>query len=232
MRHHASFEEAVVAVIDLGGDTDSVGAVTGTLAGAIHGLGAIPSRWVTYLHGYVTRPSGEHRRYDHLELHNLARRLLGKSTVPDPPDEPVLGPVEVSPGVFAANRAGARLVPDDFAVVSLCRVDDSMRKPIRRELYLVDREAPENPALAAVLDDALASIAEFRREGRDVIVHCHGGRSRTAFVLIGWLMASDGLSKADATARLRNCWPEAVSWTPSFDAMLETRDRRRPTSTS
>ena len=40
-----------MAAIDLGGDADTVAAMTGGLAGAIHGIQAIPSRWTTYLHG-------------------------------------------------------------------------------------------------------------------------------------------------------------------------------------
>jgi ADP-ribosylglycohydrolase len=38
-------EEAVRAAIDLGGDTDTVTAVTGGLAGVCYGPDAIPTRW-------------------------------------------------------------------------------------------------------------------------------------------------------------------------------------------
>ena len=41
-----SFEEAVVEAINLGGDADTVGAMTGSLAGARWGAGAIPQRWL------------------------------------------------------------------------------------------------------------------------------------------------------------------------------------------
>lgn len=40
----------MAAAIDAGGDTDTVAAVTGGLAGAVHGSGAIPSRWTEPLH--------------------------------------------------------------------------------------------------------------------------------------------------------------------------------------
>lgn len=223
VRHHHSFHDAVVAAIDLGDDADSVGAVTGTLAGAIHGLGAIPSRWLTYVHGYVTGLDGQRRRYDHLDLQMLARRLLGLDPHEGPWDEPPIAPVEVAPGVFAANRSGARDAHDDWAVVSLCRIDDAMRRPVRREVYLVDRDHPHNPALEQVLDDTLASIAAFRADGFDVLVHCHGGRSRTAFVLTAWLMLSEGRSKHDAWNRLTERWPHAVDWTPAFGELLARR---------
>ena len=45
----ASFEEAVCLTVNLGDDADTVGAVTGALAGALHGAAAIPSRWLDVL---------------------------------------------------------------------------------------------------------------------------------------------------------------------------------------
>ena len=45
----ASFEEAVVLAVNLGDDADTVGAVTGQLAGAIYGLSGIPGRWLDRL---------------------------------------------------------------------------------------------------------------------------------------------------------------------------------------
>ena len=41
-----SFEGAVIAAVNLGDDSDSVGAVAGQLAGAIWGLSGIPDRWL------------------------------------------------------------------------------------------------------------------------------------------------------------------------------------------
>lgn len=50
LRTTASFEESLGAAIDLGGDTDTVAAVTGALAGAVYGAAAIPKRWIRPLH--------------------------------------------------------------------------------------------------------------------------------------------------------------------------------------
>jgi len=44
-----TFEEAVCLVVNLGDDADTVGAVTGALAGAIHGEAGIPARWLAPL---------------------------------------------------------------------------------------------------------------------------------------------------------------------------------------
>ena len=40
-----SFEEGMIAAVNLGGDSDSIGAVYGQIAGAYYGFGAIPERW-------------------------------------------------------------------------------------------------------------------------------------------------------------------------------------------
>jgi ADP-ribosyl-[dinitrogen reductase] hydrolase len=44
-----TFEDAVVAVVNLGGDADTAGAVCGGLAGTYYGYGGIPKRWLDVL---------------------------------------------------------------------------------------------------------------------------------------------------------------------------------------
>jgi len=44
-----SFEDALSAAINLGGDTDTIGAVAGQITGAAYGLSAIPREWVDLL---------------------------------------------------------------------------------------------------------------------------------------------------------------------------------------
>lgn len=43
--HHDNFEDALITVVNLGGDTDTNAAVAGALMGAQCGLNAIPERW-------------------------------------------------------------------------------------------------------------------------------------------------------------------------------------------
>lgn len=76
MRTTGSYEAAVRAAVDLGGDTDTVAAVTGGLAGAVYGVGDIPERWVEPLH--VPLPGCEGRVLRAAELVDLARRLSGR----------------------------------------------------------------------------------------------------------------------------------------------------------
>lgn len=40
------FERAVLEAVNLGGDTDTIGAITGSMAGALYGLKTIPQGWV------------------------------------------------------------------------------------------------------------------------------------------------------------------------------------------
>jgi ADP-ribosyl-[dinitrogen reductase] hydrolase len=45
----ATFEDAVALAVNLGDDADTVGAITGQLAGAVYGAAAIPDRWLAPL---------------------------------------------------------------------------------------------------------------------------------------------------------------------------------------
>ncbi|GAA1362846.1 ADP-ribosylglycohydrolase family protein [Streptomyces beijiangensis] len=75
LRSTAGFEAALGAAIDLGGDTDTVAAVTGGLAGAVYGIGAVPARWTAPLH--VPLPGSGGRVLDAPGLVALAHRLDG-----------------------------------------------------------------------------------------------------------------------------------------------------------
>jgi len=50
--HWSSFEDAVVYAVSLGGDADTIGAMTGAISGAYHGVEAIPQRWLEKLENY------------------------------------------------------------------------------------------------------------------------------------------------------------------------------------
>jgi poly(ADP-ribose) glycohydrolase ARH3 len=56
------FESAVIYAVSLGGDADTIGAMTGAIAGACYGIEGIPERW---------REKVENREY----IENLARKL-------------------------------------------------------------------------------------------------------------------------------------------------------------
>jgi ADP-ribosyl-[dinitrogen reductase] hydrolase len=68
------FEEAVTEVINLGGDADTAGAILGALAGAHHGVAAIPHRWLVGL---------QNREGIDLRAWALSRRSNAGLDIPD-----------------------------------------------------------------------------------------------------------------------------------------------------
>ena len=64
-------EAAILRAVNLGGDTDTIGAMTGALAGAYHGALALPERWVK-----VLEDGDKGKRY----VLSLADRLLELGT--------------------------------------------------------------------------------------------------------------------------------------------------------
>jgi ADP-ribosyl-[dinitrogen reductase] hydrolase len=102
VRTTGSFEDALVAAVNLGDDTDTVACVAGAIAGARYGLQTMPSRWTTYVHGHVATPDGD-RQYDFGSLQDMARQLIGLHRVTLTPPEPAFSAMEVAPGLHAAN---------------------------------------------------------------------------------------------------------------------------------
>ncbi|MEY2975348.1 MAG: hypothetical protein RIR49_1768 [Actinomycetota bacterium] len=211
--------------IDRGGDTDTVACVAGALVGAHRGIQAIPARWLTYVHGVVATPDGDIDRYSAADLQGLARRLLGLDEPGPGASERRNGPVEVADGLHAASLPAAIAhVGDgnDVAVFSLCRTDGAFAHlDVRREAYIVDQNGGANPDLRFVVDEAVATIEAWLAEGRRVLVHCHGGRSRTGLVLIAWAMRHHGWSYRDARGWLEDRWPHFDPWNDDFQSFLE-----------
>jgi len=69
----SSFEEAVIAVVNLGNDADTSGAVVGAMAGAAYGLSGIPQRWRDQVWGQW--PVGNDTRWHVDDLIALAEQL-------------------------------------------------------------------------------------------------------------------------------------------------------------
>ena len=89
---------------------------------------------------------------------------------------------------------------------------------------LVDRDGPQHNAdPVRVLTDVVDTIDALLAEDPDrpVLVHCHGGRSRTAFVLEAWAMRRFGWTAAEAHAWLTERWPRAELLNSTFVEVLE-----------
>lgn len=220
VRTNDDLHDALVAAIDLGGDTDTVATVTGAVAGARGSVQAIPSRWLTYVNGSLSTPDGE-VRLDNAALQDLARALLDRGPVSATPEEPDAGPTAVAPRLHAANLGGARTVPTGWAVISLCRTFGGFDgHPLRREVYLIDQSGPANADPVAAVRDAVDSIDAFLAEGHDVVVHCHGGHSRTGLVLKAWAMRTYGFDEREAHDWLLAQWPHYEDHQTSFVELL------------
>jgi ADP-ribosyl-[dinitrogen reductase] hydrolase len=221
VRHSQRFEDAVVAAIELGGDTDTVATVAGAIAGARDSVQAIPSRWLTYINGDVGTPQGL-VRFDNPALQDFARALIGRGPVSATPAESPAGPAEVAPSVHAANLGGAATVPVSWGVVSLCRTFGMFEgHDARREVYLIDQAGPANADASAAVRDAVDAIDAFLADGRTVVVHCHGGHSRTGLVLKAWAMRKHGYSEREAHVWLAERWDQYQDYQQSFIELLE-----------
>ncbi|TFV62274.1 hypothetical protein E4P41_07880 [Geodermatophilus sp. DF01-2] len=217
LRQGSSVAEVLRLVVDLGGDTDTVAAVAGGLAGAVHGMGGIPMRWSSVLHGKVPGHGDEVWRL--ADLQQLAATLDGGVQQSyDPGVIPRIGPREVLPGIWAGNLDGARYSDEDFAVISLCRLGEPFPHRTHRMAYIADND--HNADLDDMLADVLDDMAALHAEGHRLLVHCHGGASRTGLVLRAWLVREEGMSVEAATRHVAERWPHLGLWNDSFTAAL------------
>lgn len=223
LRSGWAFEDAMRHVIDLGGDTDTVAAVTGGLIGAVQGIQAIPSRWSTPLNGDL--PGQDQTVRDLADLQNIAMRLDGEHLSGDTPTLAAgIPPAEVLPGLWLSDLPGAAShAPDDAVVISLCRTFGHITAPDRRQVFLTDDDS--NIDVTTVVTDVLDTIEAVHVEHRPVLVHCWGGASRTGLILRAWLMRRHGLDTAAATEQAKGMWPHLGTWNQTFDRALDELDR-------
>jgi ADP-ribosyl-[dinitrogen reductase] hydrolase len=224
VRTTPTFEEAIIAAVELGGDTDTVAAIAGSMAGALHGAQRIPVRWASCVHGTLRRPDGSVKAYRNQDLFDLSRRLLGKKASRVSPPEPPAGPAMVhAAGVHAANLEGAAAAPSGHAVVSMCITEQRfVDRSHHRQILLHDKEGDHNHDIFYVVRDGVDAIDAFIAEGKQVVVHCHGGRSRTGLLLKAWYMRREGVSHGEAHDWLRECWPLYQDYNDTFWRFLET----------
>lgn len=190
LHHTSDLRAALIAAVEGGGDTDTVAAIAGALAGAAYGASTIPFPWRRHLHGWPTLRARDLTRLAYLTAHRgqpaaggwpTAERLRSyhgadSRTVPHPDDPGVLL------GAVGALQPG---VAD--AVVSLCRLG-STQVPLlgvaahdHAEVWLVDDEDANND-LPRVLRDAAETVRTLRSEGKTVLLHCVHAHTRTPVV--------------------------------------------------
>lgn len=178
---------ALIAAVNGGGDTDTVAAIAGGLAGAAYGGSTVPYAWRRRLHGWpdlrardlvrmaVLTANGGHpdsqgwSTGEHISAYGLAR---GR-TVPHPDD----------PGVLLGDVGALRPGVAD-AVVSLCRLGqadaplDGVPADDHIEVWLIDDQDANND-LPLVLRDTAEAVRQLRAEGKTVLLHCVHAETRT-----------------------------------------------------
>ena len=103
------------------------------------------------------------------------------------------------------------------------------KRNVRRQVFLVDKAEPHhNESPLAVLEDVVDTIDALLEAdaSRPILVHCHGGRSRTAFVLTGWAMRRFGWTEEQAHEWLRATWSRIDRANERFVKVLREQWRR------
>lgn len=207
-----SLRDAIERAVRGGGDTDTVAAIAGSLAGAVYGGSVLPLNWKRRLHGWpglsandlvrLTVLAARHGRLDSGGWPCAERVAVSASRdllLRHPHDS----------GVFIGSIAALDHLPDEVdAVVSLCRVGRA-QVPARCEsvqVWLVDRP-DRNARPDVVLQEAVDAVATLRGEGKVVFVHCFEARSRTAAVAALYSARHRGVPLAQAWADVRTALP-------------------------
>lgn len=230
-----SFSETVLAAVNLGGDTDTTGAVAGGLAGLYYGYDSLPVRWLNKLA----------RCGEILDLGENLFNKIRQYPAPFPRSYWVI------PGKFLAgcypgdkNPVKARLKLEGLidsgirCIINLMQEDetDHDHKPFESYNPLLneiagtkgvkvfcarwpvrDTSVPKRKIMQSILD----KIDDEIKIGRPVYVHCWGGRGRTGTV-VGCHLARQGDKDPLGTIKeLRANDPTATYPSPETDKQRE-----------
>ncbi|PPH07608.1 ADP-ribosylglycohydrolase family protein [Rathayibacter sp. AY1H3] len=220
LTHSTTLQEAIELAVRSGNDTDTVAAITGSLAGARWGRSAVPAAWLRHLHGWPGQTVDDLVRSAVLATR---RGVAGENGWPAAARWPVSGlpaTLVVHPhddGVLLGDLTALDTLAEDGtgprvdAVVSLCRVGREQVPAFigeRTAVWLVDQDG-SNADPAGVLADAADSVAAYRAEGLTVLVHCFEGRSRTPSVGAAYSVRHLGIPADQALQEVSAVLPRA-----------------------
>lgn len=205
------FEGIVERAVRGGGDTDTVAAIAGSLAGAYLGVSRIPAKWRRVIHGW---PGLGYRDLLNLTMARVNRTPISEisgwpmSKAMEGTSEDVLVQHPHDDGVWMASLTGLENIPEDIdAVVSMCRVGtDQVPGKEVIEFWLIDQPG-ENVDTSYVLTDAAQAIADLRAEGKKVVVHCVAAHNRTPAAAIAYSILHKGIAFDQAWEEVRNALP-------------------------
>ena len=215
-------ELALDAAVRAGNDTDTVAAIAGGLLGARWGVSAIPQSWQRVVHGWPGLRMRDLIRLGLLTAQGGQPDSSGWPLAPEQDytsyrDSDVLAPHPHDSGVLLGGVGPLRRLPDAVdAVVSLCRLGrgEVPKVPVTAgdhvEVWLVDSPDPgRNAHLDFVLAQAAQAVADLRREGRTVLLHCVQAQSRTPTVAALYSTRHLGVPLAQALEEVTAALPDA-----------------------
>lgn len=226
-----TFEDAVLAAVNLGDDADTTGAIAGQLAGALYGAEAIPASWrarVLWGDEIVGLADGLRELCDELAVDHARR--------PQPPGAPDVDPglpndafwfedgaILAGPYPGKPTRAAAAASLDallDLGIACFVDLTEEGEGPGPRGLHPYEALLRERAAARGIdawhvrmpirdvdvpepwrMRAILDLIATARAVGRPVYVHCWGGVGRTGTVL-ACRVADLGWGADEALSRL------------------------------
>lgn len=207
-----------------GGDTDTVAAIAGSLAGAYLGVSRAPAQWRRQIHGW---PGLNYR-----DLLNLgvatATQINLKETTTWPVIEKMTDNVENvwvqhphDEGIYLASLPGLENVTEDIdAVISMCRVGTNQVPGAEViEFWLID-EAGHNLDTEFVLTDAANTIAALRAENKKVVIHCVAAHNRTPAAAIAFSILHKDIDFDQAWDEVRAALPNP-HWNEEFVETLQ-----------
>ncbi len=202
-----SLEEALIELVNLGGETDTMAAVAGGALGAQYGQQAIPERWLEVLH---QRSRLEQAAQGLFELrHDL---VYEKPSLPEFQIRELDGGLLYGRNPLTAKdvetlvEAGAKWVLDLREDHEWARPNRYGREAVaafewcgikRDSVAIVDGGAPS----VEQLDLTWKILSEALAQG-PVYIHCRAGIERTGAVIAAYLARRDGMSLEDTLARL------------------------------
>jgi ADP-ribosyl-[dinitrogen reductase] hydrolase len=210
----SSYEECVLAAVNLGGDTDTTGTVAGGLAGIFYGMEALPPAWLQAL-----------ARREEVESLLGALTELTLRPVPHTASYWVL-PGKLLAGEYPRNReressehkldalldAGVSACVDltERGEYGLLPYDELLNARVQLRGSAPDSQSPGRcttdrfpiPDGGVPTEEAARRahrmIRERLRAGETVYVHCWGGHGRTGVIVGTWLVDS-GLTAPERT---------------------------------
>jgi ADP-ribosyl-[dinitrogen reductase] hydrolase len=201
-----SLDEALIELVNLGGETDTMAAVAGGALGARYGLEAIPDRWLEVLH------QRERLETAAQDLFELRHRLVYDRPLPEFQTRELDGGLLYGRNPLTAKDVELLSAAGVNTVLDL-REDHEWTRPnrygreaiaasdwcgIKREsVAIVDGDAPS----VDQLDLTWRVLSEGLAEG-SVYVHCRAGIERTGAVIVAYQARRDGLSLDETLERL------------------------------